>query len=147
MWTGECVYSPGQTEHTSLKQPVSKLASILQGGLVDILITLNFLKTELNKRMVIKIFSDRQSAVGLLTLGWELKASKYFKNKDIDVQIEWTPGHANIPGNKIADTLAKEAAKEVEYMTEHDTVTTMTDIRKGARDYYMKKWKRKWEAA
>ena len=63
------------------------------------------------------------------------------------MQIEWTPGHANIHGNKIADTLAKEAAKEAEYMTENDTVTTMTDIRKGARDYYMKKWKRKWEAA
>ena len=28
--------------------------------------------------------------------------------------MHWTPGHANVNGNEIADRLAKEAAKEAE---------------------------------
>ena len=139
---------------------MSKLAAILLGELVAIMITLRFLKTELTKHIftVIKIFSRSQSAVGLLTLGWEVKTYKqtiadtknlisYFTNKHIQVQIERTPGHANIHGNDIADRLAKEAANEAEDMTETDTVTPMTDIRKAARDSCMKKWQRKWETA
>lgn len=43
--------------------------------------------------------------------------------------------------------MAKESAKEAEDMTDNDTVTSMTDRRKGARDSRMKKWQRKWEAA
>ena len=38
---------------------------------------------------------------------------EYFKTKDIDIQIDWTPGHANIHGNEVADILAKEAAEDV----------------------------------
>jgi ribonuclease HI len=30
------------------------------------------------------------------------------------VSFNWTPGHASIKGNEIADQLAKEAAKEAE---------------------------------
>ena len=30
----------------------------------------------------------------------------------IEIKIHWTPGHANVNGNEIADRLAKEAAKE-----------------------------------
>ena len=28
------------------------------------------------------------------------------------IELEWTPGHAEVQGNEIADRLAKEAAKE-----------------------------------
>jgi ribonuclease HI len=30
------------------------------------------------------------------------------------MKMHWTPGHANVNGNEIADRLAKEAAKEAE---------------------------------
>ena len=117
---GACVFFPGQTKHISLKQPVSKLAAILLGEL--------FAKITKHIFTVIKIFSRSQSAVELLTLGWEVKTYKqtiadtknlisYFTNKHIQVQIERTPGHANIHGNDIADRLAKEAANEAEVMT------------------------------
>ena len=46
---GAGVFFPGQEEHVSLKQPVSKLASILLGELVAILITLTFLKKRTRK--------------------------------------------------------------------------------------------------
>ena len=35
-----------------------------------------------------------------------------------EVKIQWSPGHANIRGNEMADRLAKEAAKEAEEMTD-----------------------------
>ena len=35
-----------------------------------------------------------------------------------EVKIQWSPGHANIRGNEMADRLAKEAAKEEEEMTD-----------------------------
>ena len=115
--------APGQTEHVSLKQPVSNLTSILLRELVAILMTFKFPQLEISKSefSAVNIFSDNQSAVGILTLGWEAKTYKQtvkeikvqikdFTDKGITLQIDWTPGHADILGNEIADTLAKEAA-------------------------------------
>jgi ribonuclease HI len=37
--------------------------------------------------------------------------SEEYKQNGIEIKIHWTPGHANVNGNEIADRLAKEAAK------------------------------------
>jgi ribonuclease HI len=37
---------------------------------------------------------------------------KRIQKNGIELKIHWTPGHANVNGNEIADRLAKEAAKE-----------------------------------
>ena len=110
-----------------LKKPVSKLASILLRELVAIEIALNFIQCEAKKKRLtnVKIFSDSQSAVRVLTLGWTLSSYQgtinqikqlidSLKQKGLEINIAWTPGHADIAGNKIADKLAKEAAKEAE---------------------------------
>jgi ribonuclease HI len=68
----------------------------------------------------IKILSDSQTAVGILTLNW--KSSNYIDTiSDIKenlgtlmrygmrTTLSWIPGHANIAGNEIANQLAKEA--------------------------------------
>ena len=71
----------------------------------------------------LKILSDSQSAVGILTLGW--KSTNYMDlvtdikehiaslvRNGLETKILWTPGHADIAGNEQADKLAKEAATE-----------------------------------
>ena len=53
-----------------VKQPVSKLASILLGELVAIKITLDFILEEKTRRQSdpVMIFSDSQTSVGILQL-------------------------------------------------------------------------------
>jgi hypothetical protein len=93
-----------------------------------------------------------QSALGILTLNW--KSENYFQSINeiksqinylkeqggVVVSFNWTPGHASIKGNEIADQLAKEAAKEAEALEVNTQVFTKQDIRKAARDAVTKKW-------
>ena len=156
---GACVYLQGQEECVELKKPVSKLASILLGELVAIEIALAFIQCETKKKRLarVKIFSDSQSAVGLLTLGWTPSSYKgtidqiknqidSLKRKGIEIEIAWTPGHADIAGNEIADKLAKEAAKEAESTDENkDRMVTTQDIKTAAKTSCLKKWQRRWD--
>ncbi|XP_053393713.1 uncharacterized protein LOC128555451 [Mercenaria mercenaria] len=100
--------------------------------------------------------TDSQSAVGILQLGW--KADTYTTTvretkqmmKDLDsvgikTDISWTPGHANILGNEIADRLAKEAASEAEKMGESNIPTTLQDIKKAAKKSCEMKWQNRWQ--
>ena len=97
----------------------------------------------------IHIFSDSQSAVGQLTLGWEAKShknttkevkSEISKLHDCDVEIElsWSPGHANIKGNEYADQLAKEAAQEAAQeakdVEDLRAVTSFGDVKLAAKE-------------
>ena len=79
-------------------------------------------KIQLNK---VLILSDSQSSIGILTLGWEptqhkitakdiLTKMELKKMRGIDIDIQWSPGHAEIKGIEEADKLAKEASKEAE---------------------------------
>ncbi|VDI11801.1 Hypothetical predicted protein [Mytilus galloprovincialis] len=61
------------------------------------------------------------------------------------INLNWTPGHANIKGNDEADSLAKEAAKDAEILAVDDIVFTKQDVKKAARNSVTKKWQRRWE--
>ena len=64
----------------------------------------------------------------------------------MEIGISWTPGHADIAGNEIADRLAKEAAKEAEEVDENqDKVVTAVDIKTAAKVSCEKKWQRRWD--
>ena len=142
-----------------LKKAVSRLASILLGELVAIEIALSFIQGEVKKKRtkVVKIFCDSQSVVGLLTLGWTptsyqgtisqiKKHIERLKQEGINIDIAWTPGHADIAGNETADRLAKEAAKEAENIDEtKDTMVTAADIKTAVRTSCLKKWQRRWD--
>jgi hypothetical protein len=54
-----------------------------------------------------------------------LDKMKRRQKNGIEIKIHWTPGHANVNGNEIADRLAKEAAKEAQQnqLDSHNTIT------------------------
>ena len=76
--SGACIFIPNDTEPVMLKRPVTNRGSILLGELVAILMALEFAQSEQRKRQFhgITIFSDSQSAVGILTLGWTATSHK-----------------------------------------------------------------------
>ena len=82
------------------------------------------------------LFSDSQSAVGILTPGWENKshtsaifeikqAMEILKRHNVTIERNWTPGHA-----EITDIPTKEAAEEAENMPEVDTPLTPIDAKR-----------------
>ena len=102
--------------------------------------------------------SDSQSAVGILTLGWEsnnykqrvkdtMVAIKNLQDRGVETQIEWTPGHANIEGNEIADLLAKEAATAAAELDPSSSVTTFDDIKQAAHKTGVAKWQHQWDSS
>ena len=74
---GACLFFPSQ-ERIDLHQPVARRASILLGERVAIKIALDQVKVEAKKRRFkeVTLFSDSQSAVGMLTLGWQNNSHK-----------------------------------------------------------------------
>ena len=72
------VAQPNETEPVRLKRPVTNRGPILLGELVAILMALEFAQIDYRKRQVhgITIFSDSQSAVGILSLGWSNSSHK-----------------------------------------------------------------------
>ena len=168
---GSCLSNPGPCGagalvllngiESELKQPVCKRGSILLAELIAIKLVLDFIYNPDNRRKVnqIKIFSDSQSAIGILSLNWKIENHKLtartiiskmkaLQQEGIEVIYEWTPGHANVRGNEIADKLAKEAAKEAENMSNdsHNTITKQ-DVKKAARDYVINKWQSRWDVS
>ena len=106
----------------------------------------------------IHIFSDSQSAVGQLTLGWEAKSHKNTTKEvkseisklhdcNVEVELSWSPGHANIKGNEYADQLAKEAAQEAKDAEDLWAVTSFGDVKLAAKESGIMKWQERWEAS
>ena len=52
---------------------------------------------------------------------------KSLKHKGIKIEFNWTPGHAEIEGNEIADRLAKQGADEAEEMPEVTEAVTVLE--------------------
>ncbi|CAC5409837.1 unnamed protein product [Mytilus coruscus] len=70
----------------------------------------------------------------------------YPKHHGIKINFEWTPGHADVRGNEIADKLAKEAAKEANEIEKEAHITvTKQDIKTAARILVNKKWQHRWD--
>ena len=77
---GSCIFMSHQDIPVCLKKPVSNHSSILLGKLVAIHMTLDYLSTEIRKSQSISdihIFSDSQSAIGILELGWQPTRHKH----------------------------------------------------------------------
>ena len=51
-----------------------------------------------------------------------------------DVELSWSPGHANIKGNELADQQAKEAAREAKYAEDLQAVSSFEDVKMAAKE-------------
>lgn len=96
-----------------LKQPVTNRGSILLGETVAIKMALQYIYRDKTQRGAIiekvHIFSDSQSAVGQITLGWEVNSHrsliqevkaemKKLQEAGVQVELSWSTGYANIGG-------------------------------------------------
>ena len=72
------------------------------------------------------------------------KRMEELRKKGLSLNIDWTPGHADIAGNEIADKLAKSAAEEAETMEHENRVVTATYIKTVETVSCEKKWRRRW---
>lgn len=154
--SGSCIHIPNSEDPVCLKRAVSKCGSILLGELVAILLTIQYITDLINPQISkLHIFSDSQSVVGLLTLGWEAtshastvretkRAAEQLKTKGITLEISWTPGHSDISSNEIADQLAKQAAQEAANL-EDSGITTVGDVKLAVKKSGLMKWQDRWD--
>ncbi|XP_063405786.1 uncharacterized protein LOC134689747 [Mytilus trossulus] len=150
------IYTEGSRPAIRLHTSVPQIGSILLAELIAIVIVLKFciLERLYDTITTLKIFSDSQSAVGLLTLNWAPKSYievtrdigehlEDLRTKEMEICILWTPGHANIQGNDEADFLAKQAAGEATQRQKNNKIS-LQDVQ-GAHKSAMLTWQRRWE--
>jgi len=155
---GSCIFPTDNDQTIQLKRPVSHYGSILLAELVAVLMTLEYIweNEKMTSAKSIQIFSDSQSTIGLLMLGWKpnqyqntiQRTMKYihdFENRGTTVKLDWSPGHASIHGNELADKLAKEAAQEAKGLDDSSIIITQNDIKAAARKLTSAKWQRQWD--
>ena len=95
---------------------------------------------------IFQIYADNQSAIHRLANfsdqpGQECQirarpAAELAINKGAVISINWVPGHTDIPGNELADSLAKEATKLVPASNN----TSYAHLRSMIKEIKLKKW-------
>ena len=66
------------------------------------------------------------------------------QSQNVTLELNWTPCHAEIAGNKMSDKLAKVSAKEAEKMPEVETPLTFIDVKRALKDSCKIKWQNRW---
>ena len=157
---GAVIFFPDETSGLELTRPVAGRGSILLAELIAILMVLELAVSKSKKisdfSSSLQIFSDSQSAVGILTLNWastnftvlisQIKSLlNQLQSTAFEVSKHWTPGHATIAGNEIADRLAKDAAQQAPKMPMDTSVVTNQDIKSAAKKSTISKWQQRWD--
>ena len=140
------IFLPDDPSGLELTRPVAARGSILLAELVAILMVLELAvsKKISDFSSSLQIFSDSQSAVGILTLNWastdntvlisQIKSHlQQLQSTALAVSFHWPPGHAIIAGNEIADRLAKDAAHQALEMPVDTSIFTIQDIKNSSK--------------
>ena len=123
---GAAIYMNGLNSHAErLKKGICKNGNNYLGEIIGLEITLKYLaeEAEVSNRSI-HIFTDCQSAIesvfgnGMPSYKVDTvlnirRISSYLKDRGNSVVVHWIPGHKGFVGNELADSLAKEAAKEM----------------------------------
>ncbi|KAH3777869.1 hypothetical protein DPMN_179317 [Dreissena polymorpha] len=108
---GAVLYPPGG-DTIRLKRAVTKHGTILLAELVAVLMVLEEILQHPHPTpgYAIQIFSDSQTVVGILTMGWknnghksvieEIKKAFRTLSVTTSVHVLWTPGHAGLQGRR-----------------------------------------------
>ena len=94
--------------------------------------------------------------MGILTLNWKESGYKditteigqtitALQRKGAEVDISWTPGHASIAGNEIADALVKEAAMVAMIQPEGRNSSTILENKEANKKTQISKWQSRWD--
>ena len=98
------------------------------------------------------IFLDSQAAIKRLK-GSSLKAGQYyvqsirkwakkFRDKAIQLQLEWVPGHMNIKGNELADKAVKRGT-ELQHVTPESYIS-LAFVKRKIREIGLANWNDIW---
>ena len=96
----------------------------------------------------LNIFVDSQAAIQRLescrntyTVWKARQAASQLNAKGTKVRIQWCPSHVNIPGNEIADRLAKQGLKA---SPDPESYTSVGHLRRKVEELTKESWKRTW---
>jgi len=109
----------------------------------------NCFTEERNSKTGIVIFSDALSVLQAID-SENLKdqtirnliftVSEVISVHNVEIQLQWIPGHAGIPGNERADTLAKKGASCPQENTAASIETARQIIKRTKKEIWMREW-------
>ena len=73
------------------------------------------------------------------------KIIKQLQQRNVLVEIDWTPGHSSLAGNEVADRLVKEATEETNKLPEEKRITSQPEIMLAGNQYITAQWQKRWE--
>jgi ribonuclease HI len=126
--------------------------SVFRGELIAIILALEEIKIKWkNSQETITIYSDSKSALQALRniytrdpdMNRAQKLLRSLREKGLQVNLEWVPGHENIPGNEFAD-------QEAKYATELETPQKLWhkhSIKKAMNESNKFDWQTRWDFA
>jgi len=96
----------------------------------------------------LNIFVDSQAAIQRLesckntyTIWKARQAARQLSAKGTKIRIQWCPSHVNIPGNEIADRLAKQGLKA---NPDPESYTSLGHLRREVEELTRESWKKAW---
>ncbi|XP_035696811.1 uncharacterized protein LOC118430208 [Branchiostoma floridae] len=145
----------GRTEPYTVKKPVAAKSNNYEGELQGLHLALSTLSKRERSEERVLILCDCKAAIENVITTHQVDAYNdlvnnirqklhEMKQKRVNIQIEWCPGHMGVAGNELADEQAKLAAEEARN-SNMNTVWTRQQALKHIEKQAEERWKRRSE--